>query len=97
MASHRVAVLPGDGIGPEVTAEAVKVLKTVAKQAGVSIEFEEALVGGGAGFFDEMGRLRLSGGDGEKKAGGDESFHADTLADFLDGHEGLSALARLGP
>ena len=48
MATHRVAVLPGDGIGPEVTAEAVKVLKTVAKQAGVSIEFEEALVGGGA-------------------------------------------------
>ncbi len=48
VATHRIAVLPGDGIGPEVTAEAVKVLETVAKHAGVSIEFEEALVGGGA-------------------------------------------------
>ena len=48
MASHRIAVLPGDGIGQEVTAEAVKVLKTVARQAGVSLEFEEALVGGSA-------------------------------------------------
>jgi 3-isopropylmalate dehydrogenase len=46
MASHRIAVLSGDGIGPEVTAEAVKVLKTVAKHAGVSLEFEQGLVGG---------------------------------------------------
>jgi 3-isopropylmalate dehydrogenase len=44
----KIAVLPGDGIGQEVTAEAVKVLKTVARQAGVSLEFEEALVGGSA-------------------------------------------------
>jgi 3-isopropylmalate dehydrogenase len=48
VATHRIAVLAGDGIGPEVTAEAVKVLETVAKHAGVSIEFEGALVGGGA-------------------------------------------------
>ena len=46
MATHRIAVLAGDGIGPEVTGEAVKVLRTVGKQAGVSLEFEEALVGG---------------------------------------------------
>jgi 3-isopropylmalate dehydrogenase len=46
MATHRIAVLPGDGIGKEVTAEAMKVLKVVAKHAGVSLEFEEGLVGG---------------------------------------------------
>jgi 3-isopropylmalate dehydrogenase len=46
MATHRIAVLPGDGIGPEVTAEAVKVLRTVGRQAGASLEFEQALVGG---------------------------------------------------
>jgi len=46
MATRRIAVLPGDGIGPEVTGEAVKVLKTVARQAGVALEFEDALVGG---------------------------------------------------
>jgi 3-isopropylmalate dehydrogenase len=46
MATHRIAVLPGDGIGSEVTAEAVKVLRTVGRQAGASLEFEHALVGG---------------------------------------------------
>jgi 3-isopropylmalate dehydrogenase len=46
MATRRIAVLAGDGIGPEVTAEAVKVLKTVAGHAAVSLEFEPALVGG---------------------------------------------------
>jgi 3-isopropylmalate dehydrogenase len=29
-----IVVLPGDGIGPEVAAEAVRVLELVAKQAG---------------------------------------------------------------
>ncbi|KJC63896.1 3-isopropylmalate dehydrogenase [Agreia bicolorata] len=34
----RLAVIPGDGIGPEVVAEAVKVLDAVAPSAGLSIE-----------------------------------------------------------
>lgn len=33
---YQVAVIPGDGIGPEVTREAVKVLKAAAKKAGFS-------------------------------------------------------------
>jgi 3-isopropylmalate dehydrogenase len=41
--------LAGDGIGPEVTAEAVKVLKA----AGVDFTFESALIGGAA--YDETG------------------------------------------
>jgi 3-isopropylmalate dehydrogenase len=48
MATWRIAVLPGDGVGVEVTSEAVKVLKTVARGARVAFEFEEALVGGAA-------------------------------------------------
>jgi 3-isopropylmalate dehydrogenase len=48
MATHRIAVLPGDGIGQEVTAEAVRVLRAVAKTSGAAFEFEEALVGGAA-------------------------------------------------
>ncbi len=48
MATYKIAVLPGDGIGQEVIPEAVKVLKTVAKGSGVHFEFEEALVGGAA-------------------------------------------------
>ncbi|MBX7134076.1 MAG: 3-isopropylmalate dehydrogenase [Fimbriimonadaceae bacterium] len=47
--SARIAVLAGDGIGPEVTAEAVKVLKAVRPD----LEFEAALVGGIA--YDEKG------------------------------------------
>ena len=48
MATYHIAVLPGDGIGQEVTPEAVRVLRAVGKGAGVSFEFEEALVGGAA-------------------------------------------------
>jgi 3-isopropylmalate dehydrogenase len=48
MATYKIAVLPGDGIGREVIPEAVKVLERVAKGSGVHFEFEEALVGGGA-------------------------------------------------
>ena len=46
--SHKIAVLPGDGIGREVTPEAVRVLRAVGKGSGTTFEFEEALVGGGA-------------------------------------------------
>src|SRR6476469_3670398 len=38
MQTHRLAVVPGDGIGPEVTAEAVKVLEQVSSGAGVKFE-----------------------------------------------------------
>ena len=44
----RIAVLGGDGIGPEVTAEAVRVLQAVASRHGHEFEFVEALVGGAA-------------------------------------------------
>jgi 3-isopropylmalate dehydrogenase len=44
----RVAVLPGDGIGPEVTAEAVGVLRAVAAARGHQIAFLEAPIGGAA-------------------------------------------------
>ena len=40
----KIAVLPGDGIGTEIVAEAVKVLKAL----GLSFEMEQALVGGAA-------------------------------------------------
>ncbi len=44
----RIAVLGGDGIGPEVTAEAVRVLQAVASKYGHDFEFSEALIGGAA-------------------------------------------------
>jgi len=48
MATHKIAVLAGDGIGQEVIPEAQKVLQVVAKATGLSFEFEPALVGGAA-------------------------------------------------
>jgi 3-isopropylmalate dehydrogenase len=48
MATYRIAVLPGDGVGQEVIPEAVRVLQTVGKGTGVSFEFEQALCGGAA-------------------------------------------------
>ncbi|HEY6802495.1 MAG TPA: 3-isopropylmalate dehydrogenase [Pyrinomonadaceae bacterium] len=44
----KVTVLPGDGIGPEVTAQAVRVLETIASISGYSFEFSEHLIGGAA-------------------------------------------------
>ncbi len=44
----KIAVLPGDGIGPEIVAQAMKVLD-VLKKDGMKIETEEAAIGG-AGY-----------------------------------------------
>ena len=49
----KLAVLPGDGIGPDVTAEAVKVLEAVAGRFGHSFDMSYGLVGGAA--IDETG------------------------------------------
>ena len=38
---HRIAVFPGDGIGPEVVREGLKVLRTVSEVAGFKYELEE--------------------------------------------------------
>jgi 3-isopropylmalate dehydrogenase len=46
--SFRIAVLPGDGIGPEVVAEAVRVLRAVEKASRYTFELTEDLVGGAA-------------------------------------------------
>ncbi|MEA3173610.1 MAG: 3-isopropylmalate dehydrogenase [Gammaproteobacteria bacterium] len=43
-----IAVLAGDGIGAEVTAEAVRALQAVAAKFGHQFEFESALIGGAA-------------------------------------------------
>jgi 3-isopropylmalate dehydrogenase len=42
----KIVTLPGDGIGPDVVAEAVRVLQAVAGQNGHTFSFEAALIGG---------------------------------------------------
>jgi 3-isopropylmalate dehydrogenase len=44
----KITVLPGDGVGPEVTAQAVRALWAVADACGHDFEFREALAGGAA-------------------------------------------------
>jgi len=44
----KILVLPGDGIGPEVTAQAEKVLRLVNDARGLGLEFETGLLGGAA-------------------------------------------------
>ena len=50
--TKKIAVLPGDGIGPEIVAEAVKVLKAL-QPKGLEVELEYGLIGGAA--YDETG------------------------------------------
>ena len=45
MTRYTLAVLPGDGIGPEVTAEAVRVLRAVAELFGYGLDLAECAVG----------------------------------------------------
>jgi 3-isopropylmalate dehydrogenase len=45
---YRITLLPGDGIGPEIMAVAVEVLKVIGTQLDLSFEFQEALMGGAA-------------------------------------------------
>ncbi len=44
----RIAILPGDGIGPEVVAAAVNILEAVDKKFKLNLKFDYADVGGGA-------------------------------------------------
>lgn len=44
----RILVMPGDGVGPEICREGVRVLEALASDHGLDIELEEALVGGAA-------------------------------------------------
>jgi len=45
---YTIATIPGDGIGPDVVSEAVRVLRVVAKISGFGVQFTEVLMGGAA-------------------------------------------------
>lgn len=46
MQTYKIAVIKGDGIGPEIVNEAIKVLKVVAQKFNFGLEFEDYLMGG---------------------------------------------------
>lgn len=45
---YRILLLPGDGVGPEITAEAVKVLRAAGRRFNLEFEFKTDLIGGAA-------------------------------------------------
>lgn len=51
--NYKITLLPGDGIGKEVTREAVNVLETIGEKHSLTFEFNEHLIGGAA--IDEKG------------------------------------------
>lgn len=53
MTTKNILLLPGDGIGPEVVAEAKRVLEWAGSNAGVTFAFDSALIGGSA--YDAVG------------------------------------------
>ena len=50
---YKIAVIPGDGIGTEVTEQGVKILRLISEKCSVDFQMEEAPMGGGA--YDELG------------------------------------------
>ena len=46
MKNHKIALIPGDGIGPEIVAEARKVLDAASGKYGFTFEYRELLMGG---------------------------------------------------
>ncbi|MGC8668209.1 MAG: 3-isopropylmalate dehydrogenase [Chthonomonadales bacterium] len=53
MTTKLIAVLPGDGIGPEIISQAKRVLQAACRRFGMSVQMEEALIGGCA--YDATG------------------------------------------
>jgi 3-isopropylmalate dehydrogenase len=51
--SARIVVVAGDGVGPEVTAEAIRVLEAADRAYGLDLKFEHKLIGGAA--YDAAG------------------------------------------
>lgn len=54
MTKKKILVLPGDGIGPEIVTQAIKVLDCLSDHHGLGLEWERALVGGAA--YDACGK-----------------------------------------
>ena len=58
MAEYKIAVIPGDGVGPEVTEEGLKALRAVAGRHGIGWDFE--LLPWGSDYYLKHGRMMPS-------------------------------------
>lgn len=66
MPSYNILVLPGDGVGPEIMAEAIKILDVVSNRTAAKFNTTTALMGGcsidlhGVALTDEVMQLAKS-------------------------------------
>ena len=56
MATYKVALIPGDGVGPEVVTEARKILDALAARDG-AMSFEYTLFPWGSNYYRETGTM----------------------------------------
>src|SRR5208337_198745 len=63
--THKIAIIPGDGTGPEVACEAKKVVNAAASKAGFKLEFTEFDFG--AGRYLKTGEILPDSAIGEFK------------------------------
>jgi len=96
---YRIAVLAGDGVGPEVVAEGVKVLNAIGSKYGHSFEYVHGLIGGvsidatGSAFSDEALAMCRSAAAVLHGAVGDPRFDADPGAKVRP-EDGLLAMRK---
>lgn len=62
MAHHRIAVIPGDGIGKEVVPEGLRCVEKAAGRYGIDLAFEQ--FDWGCGFYEKHGRMMPEDGIG---------------------------------
>jgi 3-isopropylmalate dehydrogenase len=103
-----ITLLPGDGVGPEVMAEAVKVLNAIAKRHGHDFQYREGLIGAtaidttGSPLPDSTLRMCLEGDAVLLIAVGDPRFDDPSLKvrpeqGLLALRKGLAVFANLRP
>src|SRR5271154_69025 len=104
-----ITVLPGDGVGPEVTEQAIKILETVAKKFGHTFVFKHGLIGAvaidatGNPYPDETHKLCLAadailfGAIGDPKYDNDPSAKIRPEQGLLKMRKALGLYANVRP
>jgi 3-isopropylmalate dehydrogenase len=91
--SHKIAILPGDGIGPDIVAQAVKVLGAFEKKFGASFQLEYAPIGGAGVDSDGVPlpekTLKLAQEADAVFLGAVGDFHYDNLDPKIRPEQGL--------
>ena len=67
MATHKLLLLPGDGIGPEVMAEVKRLIDWLNAQGIAHFETEQGLVGGAAYDASKVEHHRCDHGQGDRR------------------------------